>query len=179
MSEVDFGGSGSTPYFGDGGRREATKEAREAKGDRVSGAIVDPTEGNVVPTGEVRNTGVDGGPGTRETDDFGREKVAPQVAGDFDAEPAAPSASPTQRPLTGPETHSVVEGVGPVPDGGEYDGETQGAKEPEPTGSVTANAAETGQQTTNPFEQVPSGSEDVDPGEPARPDKPEEDTEGE
>lgn len=73
VKTVDSGGSPAAPYFGEGGRREATAKARAKRGDKV--------EGNVTPTAEGRGTGVDGGPGTRKVDEAGREVVPAQVSG--------------------------------------------------------------------------------------------------
>lgn len=156
----DAGGSPAAPYFGEGGRQEATEKARESRSERRSGASTEPAEGNVIPVGETRNTGVDGGPGTRDTDDEGREVVAPQVAGDFDAEPETDSASSgAGEAADSPASDGSVpqeENAPRVTTGGN-DGNTVGAKEPDETGSVTANAADTGASERNAFEQDPSG----------------------
>lgn len=154
MAEFDAGGSPAAPYFGPGGREEATAEARAATTKRRGRR---PVVGNTVPIAESRGTGVDGGTASRGVDEAGREVVQPQVAGDFDAEPEFPSATAgvQEAAESGVSDGSTPnEGVDSAPGG--YDGETQGAKEPEPDGSVTANAEETEQMERNPFEQPPT-----------------------
>lgn len=142
MAKIDFGGSGAVPYFGEEGRARKTAQAREEKAD--SGATRDVADGNVVPTAEVRGTGVDAGPASRETDEAGREVVSPQVHnlrqdGRADNKVTKTSGdSPTND-----ETHSV-EGVEPgaderVPDA-PTDGMTQ--EEGESNAEFAARAAE-------------------------------------